>query len=85
MTISTIREMFATDTVINIKSFEEKSPTLTLQATNLLFGCRAFSSIAVTIKSIKATAENPIEITIDIPTQVLEAWKKYSDDYYNNN
>lgn len=82
MTILDVRNMFTTDTEIFIKGLENKSPTLKI--TNVLMGCTAFNSMAIFIKSIKAIAENQIEITIDIPTQVLEAWKKYSDDYYNN-
>ena len=83
MTILDVRNMFTTNTEITVKSLEENSPTI--KVTNLLLGCTVFNSISILNKSIKAVTENQIEITIDIPTPVLEAWKKYSDYYYSNN
>lgn len=83
MTILDVRNMFTTDTEIFIKGLENKSPILKI--TNVLMGCTAFNSMAIFIKSIKAIAENQIEITLDIPLPILKAWKKYSDNFYSKN
>ena len=77
MTITELRNISAHNTEIFIKSFEENSPKL--KVNNYLMGNDSFRTIV--ISKIKAVSENVINVYVDMPIVVLEAWKKYSDEY----
>ena len=77
MTITELRNISAHNTEIFIKRFEENSPKL--KVNNYLMGNGSFRTIA--ISKIKAVSENVINVYVDMPIVVLEAWKKYSNEY----
>ena len=80
MTLEELRDVFSCDTEILIKSFEENSPKL--KVNNYLMGSDSFRSIKK-LGKVKAIRENALEVTVDMPIAILEAWKKHSDEYYN--
>lgn len=81
MTILELRNLFDSETKIYVRGYDEGSPVILV--TNLLCGTQGFSHIEIIGRNVKSIKKNTIEVTIDIPVPVLEAWKKYSDDYYN--
>ena len=82
MTIKELRMMFTEETKIEIMASDEDN-IVSVGLTHLLLGAASFAEIPIVIRNVQAVGENQIVAEIDIPVDILRAWKKYSDDYYN--
>lgn len=81
MTIKELKNLFTNDTEISIMSQDDDS-ILSVSLTHLLLDCPAFAEIPLVIQSVHAIGANEIVVDVDMPVEILSAWKKYSDDYY---
>lgn len=81
MTIKDLKNLFTSDTEITIVSQDEDS-MMSVSLTHLLLGCPTFAEMPLVIQSVQAIGENEVVADVDMPVEVLRAWKKYSDDYY---
>jgi len=79
MTIRDIVRVIERDTKIYAKSYDKNS--VTIDVTYLLMSPSGFANLVV--HHCQAIGKNEVEIFVDVPSTVLEAWGKYSDDYYN--
>lgn len=77
MTIKDLRNIFVTGTRIDICTIEHDD-LVSLTLNNLLMGTESFASVPIQLHNVQAVAENHIVVTVDIPAQVLRAWKTYS-------
>ncbi len=82
MTIKELKMMFTEETKIEIMAFDEDN-SISVGLTRLLLGVTSFAEIPIAIRNVQAVGENQIVTEIDMPVDILRAWKKYSDDYYN--
>lgn len=83
MTIKELKQFFTNDTEISIMSQDDDS-MVSVSLTHLLLGCPAFVETPLMIQSVQAVGENEVVAEVDMPVDILRAWKKYSDDYYKN-
>lgn len=83
MTIKELKSLFTNDTEISVMSQDDDS-MVSVSLTHLLLGCPTFAEMPLTIQSVQAIGENEVVADVDMPLEVLRAWKKYSDDFYNN-
>ena len=81
MTIKQLRELFISATEIIIMSTDEEN-LVSVTLNNLLLGIASFAEIPILIKHVQAVKENQIVVEVDMPIEVLTAWKNYSDDSY---
>lgn len=81
MTIKELRMMFAEETKIEIMASDEDN-IVSVGLTHLLLGATSFAENPIAIRNVQAVGENQIVAEIDMPVDILRAWKKYSDDYY---
>lgn len=81
MTIKELRMMFIEETKIEIMAFDEDN-SVSVGLTRLLLGVTSFAEIPIAIRNVRAVGENQIVAEIDMPVDILRAWKKHSDDYY---
>lgn len=79
MTIKQLRELFISDTEIIIMSTDEEN-LVSVTLNNLLLGNTSFAEIPILIKHVQAVKENQIVVEIDMPVEVLRAWKRYSEE-----
>lgn len=77
MTIEQIKAAFSPDTEIYILSYEQESPKL--QVSNFLLGYKSFRNIEQ-LGRIKALEENKLEIKVDMPICILDAWIKFDTE-----
>lgn len=64
---------------------ENSEKTERFKVKNLLFASTGFGDINVENCEIRVTGTNEITVNVDMPITVFRAWKKYQDDFYNNN
>lgn len=81
MTIKQLRELFISATEIIIMSTDEEN-LVSVTLNNLLLGIASFAEIPILIKHVQAVKENQIVVEVDMPIEVLTAWKNYSEDSY---
>lgn len=81
MTIKELNNLFTSDTEISIVSQDDDS-VVSVPLTHLLLGCPTFAEMPLML--VQAVGENKVVAEVDMPVEVLTAWKKYSDDYYKN-
>lgn len=81
MTIKQLKSLFTNDTEITIVSQDEDN-MVSVFLTRLLLECPTFAEMPLMLHSVQAVRENEIVADVDMPAEVLRAWKKYSDDYY---
>lgn len=83
MTIKDLKNLFTSDTEITIVSQDDDS-IVSVPLTHLLLGCPTFAEMPLMIQSTQAVGENEVIAEVDMPVEILRAWKKYSDDYYKD-
>lgn len=81
MTIKELTSLFTIETEITIVSSDNDN-MVSVCLTHLLLGYPAFTEMPLMIQSVQAVGKNMVVAEIDMPVEILRAWKKYSDDYY---
>ena len=78
MTISELKTIFSTDTEFTVKLMFSDDSIEGFKITPKLLGTAAFASAQVEMKSVRAVAVGKVEIAIDMPEGVFNAWQEYS-------
>ena len=80
MTISELKTIFSSDTEFTVKLMFSDDSMEGFKITPKLLGTAAFASAQVEMKSVRAVAVGKVEIAIDMPEGVFNAWKEYSQE-----
>lgn len=80
MTISELKTIFSSDTEFTVKLMFSDDSMEGFKITPKLLGTAAFASAQVEMKSVRAVAVGKVEIAMDMPEGVFNAWKEYSQE-----